>query len=316
MTTSVADPFDFDSLEDDVDAQGKFTPAVKNATGKDAKVVKFPCQMCHGSGRYQGARVHQEKAHCFACKGKGFFLTSERERSRNRETARSSKAAKLTAAREAFDEQHPGLATFLAQAGEWSGFAQSLSESIAKYGSLTDRQTNSALGMMAKCEARAKEKIAQKATQLLQEQATDAAAPDFPGLATGFLSAAAKIKWPKLRLLTKRGEDVVLSRCGEGSRTPGHINVTDGGPFGNNVYFGRITPEGHGHLRQPIPTEVLEILEAFNADPKGAVKTQGVRSREVTGLKTGNCCCCGRELTDKTSVELGIGPICRDRWGW
>ena len=32
-------------------------------------------------------------------------------------------------------------------------------------------------------------------------------------------------------------------------------------------------------------------------------------------LKTGNCSCCGRHLENKESVELGIGPICRSKWG-
>lgn len=37
------------------------------------------------------------------------------------------------------------------------------------------------------------------------------------------------------------------------------------------------------------------------------------------GLQTGvcSCCsCCGRELTNKLSVELGIGPVCREKFGW
>lgn len=30
----------------------------------------------------------------------------------------------------------------------------------------------------------------------------------------------------------------------------------------------------------------------------------------------GKCCCCGRALTDPLSIELGIGPICREKGGW
>lgn len=29
------------------------------------------------------------------------------------------------------------------------------------------------------------------------------------------------------------------------------------------------------------------------------------------GRRTGVCACCGRDLTNKESIELGIGPICR-----
>lgn len=30
----------------------------------------------------------------------------------------------------------------------------------------------------------------------------------------------------------------------------------------------------------------------------------------------GKCCCCGRALTDPESIELGIGPICREKVSW
>ena len=34
------------------------------------------------------------------------------------------------------------------------------------------------------------------------------------------------------------------------------------------------------------------------------------------GRITGSCSACGRELTNHKSVEDGIGPICRDKWGF
>ena len=34
------------------------------------------------------------------------------------------------------------------------------------------------------------------------------------------------------------------------------------------------------------------------------------------GKRTGRCCCCGLELTHKDSIDLGIDPICRDKFGW
>ena len=40
------------------------------------------------------------------------------------------------------------------------------------------------------------------------------------------------------------GQSVSLSLNGEKSRTPGSITLTDGKPFGENKYFGRISPEG------------------------------------------------------------------------
>jgi hypothetical protein len=34
------------------------------------------------------------------------------------------------------------------------------------------------------------------------------------------------------------------------------------------------------------------------------------------GIRTGNCCICGRTLTKAISVQKGIGPICEGRMGW
>lgn len=31
------------------------------------------------------------------------------------------------------------------------------------------------------------------------------------------------------------------------------------------------------------------------------------------GIETGVCCACGRTLTNPESVDLGIGPVCRER---
>lgn len=35
-----------------------------------------------------------------------------------------------------------------------------------------------------------------------------------------------------------------------------------------------------------------------------------VEEAKEYGHLTGRCCCCGRELTNETSIELGIGPVC------
>jgi hypothetical protein len=34
------------------------------------------------------------------------------------------------------------------------------------------------------------------------------------------------------------------------------------------------------------------------------------------GVLTGNCCVCGRELTDQASVSRGIGPVCARGGYW
>ena len=51
--------------------------------------------------------------------------------------------------------------------------------------------------------------------------------------------------------------------------------------------------------------KALIELARVEADPLAAARENGVL--------TGRCSCCGRPLTDPTSIAYGIGPICRER---
>jgi hypothetical protein len=84
--------------------------------------------------------------------------------------------------------------------------------------------------------------------------------------------------------------------------------VTDGGPFGNNVYFGRIAAAtGDIMGRDNMDAEVLSLLVEFASDPAG------VGSR--IGKLTGNCCFCSRALETKESLAVGYGPTCASHYG-
>jgi hypothetical protein len=52
----------------------------------------------------------------------------------------------------------------------------------------------------------------------------------------------------------------------------------------------------------------LTAVAAIEVDPRRALEDHGTR--------TGRCGCCGRLLTDPTSVSIGIGPVCREKSGW
>lgn len=45
------------------------------------------------------------------------------------------------------------------------------------------------------------------------------------------------------------------------------------------------------------------------------IDTDRQRCAEL-GKLYGICMCCGLELTDETSIEIGIGPLCRAKRGW
>lgn len=114
------------------------------------------------------------------------------------------------------------------------------------------------------------------------------------------------LQFPKLRF-EHEGQKLVVSVAGDASRTPGVLNLTDGKPFGQNVWFGRVNLDGsitQSKLWQPW---VGELLLAFAADPAGV--------GAAYGKKTGSCCYCGRHLETKESLAVGYGPICAQKFG-
>ena len=83
----------------------------------------------------------------------------------------------------------------------------------------------------------------------------------------------------------------------------GCLYVKDG-----SQYLGKVTLAGEFRAAYGIQAEpVIEALLAAQEDPEAAAIAYG--------RETGSCSCCGRELTNQQSIDLGIGPICLDRLG-
>lgn len=118
-----------------------------------------------------------------------------------------------------------------------------------------------------------------------------------------FRTASSNLRWPKI-MLQSDDKTLQFSIAGAKSKVPGAINVTDGGKFGNNVFYGRILPDGTWDGRDQ---SVLPIVQAFAADPATAATKHGKRF--------GYCCFCSRELNEKKSLEMGYGPVCAEKWG-
>jgi hypothetical protein len=118
--------------------------------------------------------------------------------------------------------------------------------------------------------------------------------------------ASARLRYPKLWLDT---DDVRirLSVAGPNSRYAGDVMVTDGGPFGNNVWYGRITRDGKFVGSRAATQEIMDTLVSLAADPTSFARLYGQR--------TGSCCFCGRELSTNESLHVGYGPVCADKWG-
>jgi hypothetical protein len=119
-------------------------------------------------------------------------------------------------------------------------------------------------------------------------------------------------EWPKVRLAFHE-HPLHLSVAGEKARYPNSVNLTDGGSYGQNKWYGRIGADGTF-----TPAEA-----ARNLSPKDKQEFWGLLARmrdgeaeEVFaefGKRFGVCCICGRELTNSDSVKVGIGPICRKK---
>ena len=118
-------------------------------------------------------------------------------------------------------------------------------------------------------------------------------------------AAKLNIQYPKIRL---QSDDVTiqLSVAGIKAQMPNSINITDGKPFGQSKFYGRILADGQLKLR--IESDIIEHeLELFAENPTGYAK--------LYSSVTGNCMFCARTLTDPQSVAVGYGPICAGHYG-
>lgn len=65
----------------------------------------------------------------------------------------------------------------------------------------------------------------------------------------------------RLKAYFTHDENVVcLSLNGSKSRYPGHISVTDGRPYGSNIYYGRIDRQGQLYLKSSCDPKVHTLL--------------------------------------------------------
>lgn len=132
---------------------------------------------------------------------------------------------------------------------------------------------------------------------------------DFTPVIELFKKAQKHVKYPKISLQVG-AQPLQLSVAGSGSKAPGTVNVTDGRPFGNNIWFGRVTPAGEWK-KGYASNEALDAVESF-------LKKFGAKPAEVAkeyGRLTGKCCFCNSPLTDERSTAAGFGPTCAKHYG-
>ena len=117
-----------------------------------------------------------------------------------------------------------------------------------------------------------------------------------------FEHAHGSLKFPKL-VFEINGQTVKMARVGSG-KNAGCINLTDGKPYGENTWFGRINTDGSVTAGSALTEDVLALLKALDHAPKATI--------EKYGKASGNCVCCGLPLTQ--SAVIGYGEKCAANW--
>lgn len=278
-------------------APPKATPAgIAKAAGMTAGVVgRFTekCPKCRGTGAftsYTGRLVGK----CFHCKGAGklSFAQDADTRAKNRANAGARKARRADENWDLFVVDHADLAAWIL-ANPTFEFATSCQEAVRKYGELSEGRVNG----IRKCIAKNAERAAAKAAQA--QAAPTAPACDASRLAESMRTAKAN----GLKFVFLDIAEFTFKLAPDTGKNPGAIYVTLGD---KGEYLGKIMNDKFmaSQAGAAIQARILEVAQ----DPFAAAK--------LHGLQTGRCSCCRRELTNPESVALGIGPICREKFGW
>ena len=208
----------------------------------------------------------------------------------------------------AFAAQEPDVAQWLVEKRKTFDFACSLLNAVLKFGGLTFAQLNAAKKCAAKSKAFAKDAA---------EAQKNAVAVNVEPIIAAFEKATKSgLKRPKLRF---DGFEATLA--GKNSKNAGAIYLkgkkakTNFAPRiwgyqaadqSDDVYFGKVQ-NGKFVASFACTYGDKAKIEAALADPLAAAVAYGKRY--------GACSCCAKPLTNPLSVELGIGPICRAKYG-
>jgi len=130
---------------------------------------------------------------------------------------------------------------------------------------------------------------------------------NFQNVQDMFDLAGQKLKRVKVKLQTADGTPVVFTRAGSMSKYAGQIMITDGGPFGQNKFFGRIDVTGEFFATGRASQEVCNLIKEFSDSP---ADTAG-----KYGRLTGSCSFCKHSLKDDRSLTVGYGPVCAKNFG-
>jgi hypothetical protein len=188
-----------------------------------------------------------------------------------------------------------------------------LSDNVAK---LPAKDQEFALSLLSKHSWSEKQhfwinKLAERAAGTAPAPTAAVEVGDFSGVIALFQVAKEHKAFPKISLRLDDGRKIVLSLAGEKAKQPGTVNVTDGGKFGSNVWYGRVTPTGAWQVSKAIDAgterDLAGLLAVLANDPAGTAAEYGIA--------THHCCFCQKEITHPDSKAVGYGPDCAEHFG-
>lgn len=292
----------FASIPDTLDTAPTMLDTAINAPKRPITERELPgkslyretCHKCQGRGTYRSFGP------CFACKGKGgkTFKTSPQARQDNRARAGERIARQRADNWESFVQSNAPLAKWIVEKAPSFSFASSMREAVEKFGSLTGPQIEA----IGRCMQKDAMREIERTKRIADAPVVEAAGVDRLKLAfdTAIARAAAKGRGFRNPRITIGG--VVISPAKAGSRNEGALYVKTG-----STYLGKIAKGQFFAARECTPEQEKRVV-AFVQDPKAAAIAYG--------QETGVCCVCNAALTNKTSIEQGIGPICATKFGW
>jgi len=259
-----------------------------------AKIAKFEtkCKGCNGSGKFLSWRG-EVVGDCFKCKGTGVIMTKTdpkvleanrvKAKEKRHEAAKKSAetAVEFLASNQAINDW------FTMNLAKDNDFAKSLFNQLTVKGSLSEGQISAI-----------EKSIAREAGWAEERAAKDAAMPTNSSLHDAFAKAQESgLKKPSLRIDGYR-----FSLAPERGVNAGCIYAkSEGGD-----YLGKINQQGKFFSVRDCPDEAVEFVNTLGGD---------LLERALQhGKDTGECSCCGRQLTDPKSIEQGIGPVCYSKW--
>jgi hypothetical protein len=244
---------------------------------------RYPCGQCAGTGIYSGVRVHQEKRECFACRGKGYFKTDPRKLARARQLRAEKKQNAIETAQA--HNQSSNIYSQVCDMASWNALAASLFEQHNAGRIWSEKQIQAVQLMIERMEIRRAERN-QAAMQV-----------DLSPIAKLFETAKSSgYKRPVFR-----AEGLSISLAPDTGNNAGALYVkTESGD-----YIGKVV-NAQFYGTSASTDEHRAALNVIASNPREAAIRYG--------RQTGRCACCGRLLSNKQSIELGIGPICANKW--